>query len=136
MRLKLDENLGLRHAEMLRRAGHDVDTVHDESLSGAPDEAVLAAAREADRALVTLDLDFADPMRFPPATTAGLVVLRPRSHLARDRSKPCSPNSSPALPRATSAGDCGWWSLAGSASTSPHHPSSRAQENVRELRTN
>lgn len=84
MRLKLDENLGLRHAEMLRRAGHDVDTVHDESLSGAPDEAVLAAAREADRALVTLDLDFADPMRFPPATTAGLVVLRPRSHLARD----------------------------------------------------
>lgn len=83
MRLKLDENLGLRHAEILRQAGHEVDTVHDESLSGAPDDAVLAAARADGRALVTLDLDFADPMRFPPAATAGLVVLRPRSHPAR-----------------------------------------------------
>lgn len=27
--------------------------------------------------LVTLDLDFADPLRFPPAQTAGIVVLRP-----------------------------------------------------------
>ena len=49
VRLELDENLGLRHAEMLRQACHEVDTVHDESLSGVGDDAVLAAARAADR---------------------------------------------------------------------------------------
>ena len=83
MRLKLDENLGLRHAELLRQAGHEVDTVHDESLSGAADDAALAAAWAADRALVTLDLDFADPLRFPPEATAGIVVLRPHPHPVR-----------------------------------------------------
>jgi predicted nuclease of predicted toxin-antitoxin system len=61
VRLKLDENLGTPHAETLRRAGHDVDTVHVERLSGARDEEVLAAAVTAGRALVTLDLDFANP---------------------------------------------------------------------------
>ena len=34
MRLKLDENLGLRQRDLLRSAGHDVDTVRDERLSG------------------------------------------------------------------------------------------------------
>jgi hypothetical protein len=29
-----------------------------------------------DRAIVTLDLDFADIRAFPPASTAGMIVLR------------------------------------------------------------
>ncbi len=76
MRLKLDENLGLRWAELLRHAGHDVDTVHEESRQGATDDVVLAAAAQASRALVTLDLDFSNPSRFPPAATPGIAVLR------------------------------------------------------------
>lgn len=28
------------------------------------------------RCLVSLDLDFADPIRFPPSQTAGIVILR------------------------------------------------------------
>jgi predicted nuclease of predicted toxin-antitoxin system len=78
VKLKLDENLGIRHREQLRRAGHDVDTVHEEQLSGASDPAVLDAAVAADRALVTLDVDFANPFRFPPELTAGIAVLRVR----------------------------------------------------------
>jgi hypothetical protein len=31
------------------------------------------------RCLVTLDLDFANPIRFPPAGYSGIAVLRPRS---------------------------------------------------------
>ncbi|MHB1929671.1 MAG: DUF5615 family PIN-like protein [Acidimicrobiales bacterium] len=76
---------------MLRQAGHEVDTVPDESLSDAADDAVLAAARAADGALVTLDLAFADPLRFPPAATAGIVVLRPTRI-------PCVAASTPARP--------------------------------------
>lgn len=50
-------------------------TVIDEGLSGANDVDVLAAAVAEDRALITLDLDFANPMRFPPheTTRAGRV---------------------------------------------------------------
>ena len=78
MRLKLDENLGLRWADQLRRAGHDAATVHGQGLSGASDPDVLAAASSEGRALVTLDLDFANPIRFVPADAAGIVVLRVR----------------------------------------------------------
>jgi Domain of unknown function (DUF5615) len=39
---------------------------------------VLAAAVRERRALVTLDLDFANPLRFPPAETTGIAVLRVR----------------------------------------------------------
>ena len=78
MKLELDESLGRRWAVQLRSAGHDVDTVHDEDLTGAADPAVLEAASDEGRALVTLDLDFANPMRFPPAATAGIAVLRVR----------------------------------------------------------
>ena len=76
MRLKLDENLGRRAWVRLREAGHDVETVMDEALSGQSDRAVIDAAVAARRALVTLDLDFADPVRFPPGETSGLIVLR------------------------------------------------------------
>ena len=76
MRLKLDENLGRRWLQQLRGAGHDVDNVWDEGLSGASDVDVLAAAVRERRALVTLDLDFANPLRFPPSETAGIAVLR------------------------------------------------------------
>jgi predicted nuclease of predicted toxin-antitoxin system len=66
VKLKLDENLGRRWASQLRDGGHDVHTVIDEGLSGADDVDVLAAAVAEDRELVTMDLDFANPIRFPP----------------------------------------------------------------------
>jgi predicted nuclease of predicted toxin-antitoxin system len=83
LRLKLDENLPPGLADVCREAGHDASTVLDESLSGHPDEDVFAAARDEERALVTLDLDFSNPLRFPTANMAGVVVLRVRRPVVR-----------------------------------------------------
>ena len=77
MKFKLDENLDARLAPVLAAGVHDVDTVPAEGLRGSPDEEVWAAARADDRTLVTLDLDFSNPLRFPTAGTPGLVVVRP-----------------------------------------------------------
>ena len=76
MKLKLDENLGEQGRPALAAAGHDVDTVADERLQGAFDGAVLDAAVREGRALVSLDIDFANPVRFPPEKTCGIAVVR------------------------------------------------------------
>ena len=60
MKLKLDDNLGLRWVARLRDSGHDVDTVHDEGLLGGGDGTVLGAAVEAGRALVAAHRSSAD----------------------------------------------------------------------------
>ncbi|MBI4607959.1 MAG: DUF5615 family PIN-like protein [Candidatus Rokubacteria bacterium] len=77
MRIKLDENLGPRIAQIFRDAGHDIATVRDQSLEGIQDEALYERCRQEERCLVSLDLDFSNVLRFPPEPTAGLAVLRP-----------------------------------------------------------
>jgi len=76
MKLKLDENLGLRGKELLAAAGHDVCTVPEQSLCAATDEQVAVRCCEDSRAIITLDLDFANPLRFPPELHHGIAVLR------------------------------------------------------------
>ena len=75
MRLKLDENFSQQSAAFLRKAGHDVMTVREERLGGAEDDAVFAACVAERRALITLDHDFGNVIRFPPATSYGIVVI-------------------------------------------------------------
>lgn len=80
MRFKIDENLPVEVAELLRAAGHDADTVHDEGLAGAPDARISAIVRDERRVLVTLDFDFADIRAYPPSEYGGIVVLWLRTH--------------------------------------------------------
>ncbi len=77
MRAKLDENVPIEATELLRAAGWDCDTVHDEGLTGAEDPTVGAACRREGRVLFTLDLDFADIRAYPPSEYVGIVVFRP-----------------------------------------------------------
>lgn len=76
MKLKLDENFGRAAARLLRSEGHDVRTVAEEGLAGAADTTVIEAARAENLCLVTLDLDFANPVRFKPQDYDGIAVLR------------------------------------------------------------
>ena len=78
MRFKLDENLDGRLAALLTERGHEADSVVAEGLGGATDEQLFRKCAEVRRVLVTLDLDFADPLRFPPAGGPGIMVLRPQ----------------------------------------------------------
>jgi predicted nuclease of predicted toxin-antitoxin system len=77
MDFKLDENLGRRWQQQLAAAGHAVSTVAEQDLSGSPDHVIGDVCRLEQRCLVTLDLDFANPLQFAPAEHAGIVVLRP-----------------------------------------------------------
>lgn len=76
MRFKLDENLGRRGSDLLTTGGHDVATVFDQNLSQAADSEVIEACRQENRCLVTLDLDFGNPLLFNPAEYSGIAVLR------------------------------------------------------------
>lgn len=85
MNLKLDENLGSRGSAILSAAGHDVSTVVEQRMQSSTDEQVITVCAAEGRALVTLDLDFANPLRFPPQQFSGIAVLRlPRRPAASD----------------------------------------------------
>jgi predicted nuclease of predicted toxin-antitoxin system len=77
MRIKLDENMDVRLVPLLAAAGHDVDIARSEGLSGSDDDIIFQACLTTGRVLMTLDLDFANPFRFPPEPSEGVIVIRP-----------------------------------------------------------
>jgi predicted nuclease of predicted toxin-antitoxin system len=83
LKLKLDESLGKRLAELFQAAGHDAARVPDQQMAGATDSYLITRCREQDRAIVTLDLDFGNPLRFRPSEYPGIAVLRPSEPVSR-----------------------------------------------------
>jgi predicted nuclease of predicted toxin-antitoxin system len=75
-KFKVDENLPTEVAEVLRSAGHNAVTVGDQRMVGQPDTDVATVCQAEGRAVVTLDLDFADIRVYPPRDYAGIIVLR------------------------------------------------------------
>jgi predicted nuclease of predicted toxin-antitoxin system len=76
MKFKLDENIPTDLVKVLGGIGHDVDTVPQEALTGRPDSVVWACTQEAERLLITQDMDFADTRRFAPGTHNGIILVR------------------------------------------------------------
>jgi predicted nuclease of predicted toxin-antitoxin system len=76
MRFKIDENLHDDVATLLTSEGHDAQTVHAEGLRGVVDPDLAQHCSQEGRALITLDLDFADIRAFPPSQSSGIIVLR------------------------------------------------------------
>ena len=76
MKFKLDENLGTSAVRAFLDAGHDTSSIHLQNLAGAPDNQVFEICASEQRVLVTLDLDFANPLTFDPRTASGVAVFR------------------------------------------------------------
>jgi predicted nuclease of predicted toxin-antitoxin system len=76
MRLKLDENLGWIAFELFRKAGHEVASVPEQGLCSAPDRNLIEICRRERRCLVTLDMEFGNPLVFKPSEYGGIAVLR------------------------------------------------------------
>jgi predicted nuclease of predicted toxin-antitoxin system len=76
LKFKIDENLPVECAHLLRESGFITDTVDEERLSGSNDSILLEFSRSEARVLVTLDLDFADLRLYPPGSHSGIVVIR------------------------------------------------------------
>ncbi len=76
MKVKLDENLGTRGAQVLREGGCNVATVVAQDLCASSDEKLIEVCRAEGRVLVSLDKGFSSILRFPPERYAGIVVLR------------------------------------------------------------
>lgn len=79
---KIDENMPVHVGTILNEAGHDALTIHDQRMVGDADAQVAPACKREQRALVTLELDFAEIRTHTPVKHHGIVVLRPRTHLA------------------------------------------------------
>ncbi len=79
MRLLLDMNLPPAIAEWLRGEGHDA--VHARELGGRDlsDREIFTRAAEADRTVVTFDLDFGEIVGLASEMASGVVLLRLRS---------------------------------------------------------
>jgi predicted nuclease of predicted toxin-antitoxin system len=58
----------------LRERGHDAVAAVEAGLAGEPDERIRAYAIDTGRILLTLDADFANILRFPPAETPGVTI--------------------------------------------------------------
>ncbi len=78
-KFKIDENLPVEIAELLRENEFKVKTVLEEELGGTSDADLSTKCQEEKRILITLDLDFADIKSYPPEEYPGLIVLRPNS---------------------------------------------------------
>jgi predicted nuclease of predicted toxin-antitoxin system len=76
MKFKIDENLHSDTADLLRQHGHHAVTVFDQGLRGHADFDIANICQQESRAIVTLDLDFADIRDYPPGDYDGIIVMR------------------------------------------------------------
>ncbi len=76
MNFKLDENLSPVLGALFAAAGHQGHSVLEQSLGGEVDQRVIDVCQIEQRALVTLDLDFAQIHHYPPSRYFGIIVLR------------------------------------------------------------
>jgi predicted nuclease of predicted toxin-antitoxin system len=76
MKIKMDENLGNRGKDIFKKNGFNVQTVYAEGLCSVSDTTLIKICKEENRVLISLDLDFANPLVFKPSLYSGIAVIR------------------------------------------------------------
>ncbi len=76
MKFKIDENLPVEVSSLLEENGYDSATVSQQKLRGESDTNIIGVCQREERALLTLDTDFANIRNYPPKDYFGLIVLR------------------------------------------------------------
>ena len=76
MNFKIDENIPVEAAELLRKTGYDATTVSGQGLIGTSDTNLAVVCRKEKRIIITLDTDFADIRMYPPGNFSGIIVMR------------------------------------------------------------
>ena len=83
MKLKLDENLPIAAGVPLSRDGHDVASVLSQNMEGSLDPDLIEVCRQEGRCLVTLDIEFGNPLIYDPSRHAGIAIIRIPGHIGR-----------------------------------------------------
>jgi len=84
MKFKLDECMDIRLITLFSDAGHDAKTVFEEGLSGESDKKIYSVSIAEKRILITQDMHFSNPFRFPPIPSEGILVIKNPTQLLRD----------------------------------------------------
>ena len=79
MKFKIDENLPVELAEILNTEGYDASTIYWQNMGGEPDTNVASVCKMEERAIVTLDIGFADIRTYPPQDFFGIIVIRSKA---------------------------------------------------------
>ncbi len=83
-RCLVDEDLPRSTARALRSAGYETQDVRDIGLRGHSDEQVFAYAQAHAFTLMSADMGFTNPWRFPSRAHAGIVLIRLPKELPTD----------------------------------------------------
>jgi len=81
----VDEDMPRSTAEVLRQAEHEAEDARDVGLRGHSDQEVFDHAQVQGAILVTADKDFANILRFPLGSHAGIIVVRVPDRLPTQR---------------------------------------------------
>ena len=76
MKIKLDENIPFSIVEDLIELGHDTDSVFEENMCGATDDALWEEVQNNERFFITQDMDFSDLAKFLPGSHFGIMLVR------------------------------------------------------------
>jgi len=84
LRFLIDENVFPKVSAHLEEKGHNVRTVFQTGIAGAPDEQIIRIAASERRILVTFDRHFGNIFRYPPGKNEGIILIRIHPPLLAD----------------------------------------------------
>lgn len=76
MSVVIDHCVPRKFLRLVQSWGYDASTITQHISSDSPDSAVIALAQQLDAVLLTVDMDFANILHYPPENYGGIIVMR------------------------------------------------------------